>query len=476
MALAFAPFECWPVLFLSIPVFFTLLDAAQSPRHAVARGFLFGYGYFMAGTWWIANALTVDMAKFGWLIPFCVLGLSAAMAVYFALFGWLYSRLRTASPYQNFGWFVLLWVVVEYLRSLGMFGFPWNLVGYVTLASVSVAQLASVVGVFGLSLLVMVVAISPAAMLHARTPRARAGIVLMPVVLLAAAYGYGAARLPNETALSETTVRIVQPNIAQDIKGGPEWEMQSARALSELSAHGKADVTVWPETAYPLPVRGNRIALLKPSSGILLTGALRVEGERETLRIYNSIIAVDGTGLLLAAYDKHQLVPFGEFVPLRSVLPLDKITPGSLDFSRGAGAQSILLRDVPAFSPLVCYEVVFPWMAVDAAHRPAWIVNMTNDGWYGDSAGPYQHLAMTRMRAIEQGLPLVRVANTGISAMIDPYGRVTALLPLGARGATTAPLPQPMSATVYARNGEMSVLLLLSGIFLCLFTFGRRKK
>lgn len=465
IALAFAPFQFWPILFLSIPVFFSLLDASKTPRHAMARGFAFGYGYFMAGTWWIANALTVDMAKFGWLIPVCVLGLSAVAALFFALLGWLYHRIKSPHLFTNILRFIALWVAIEYLRSIGIFGFPWNLAGYAALASIEVAQLASIIGVFGLSVLVIAVSILPVLTLKHDTRHMRIAGIVVPLLMMSAAYGYGAQRLPESAPLTETTVRIMQPNIPQNIKGSDQWLAKSLDVLSELargdngSALTPADFTVWPETAYPLPIRGNRITLLTPASGTLITGALRVEGESAQVRIYNSVAAIDSSGLLLAAYDKHQLVPFGEFVPLRSVLPLDKITPGDLDFSRGTGAQTILLRDLPAFSPLICYEVIFPWMAVNKTNRPAWLVNVTNDGWYGDSPGPYQHLAMARMRSIEQGLPLVRAANSGVSAFIDPYGRIITKLALDTRGTLNARLPAPLTVTLYARYGECVAIL-----------------
>lgn len=480
-ALVFAPFYAWPLLFLCLPIFFLLLDNAPTARQAILRSFLFGYGYCMAGTWWIANALAVDMAKFGWLIPISVLGLSAAMAVYVAVFGILYHRLKTANLLANLLRFVVLWVGIEYLRSIGMFGFPWNLIGYAAMASIHVAQLGACIGVFGLSIGVMIAALLPVLVLDRERPRLRIFGVAAPVILVVAAYAAGQARLPEAAPLTRTTIRIVQPNIPQDVKGSSEWLSQSVAVLNELryGANGallpRADVTVWPETAYPLPIRGNRIQDLLPD-GLLITGALRVEGMDRTLRLYNSMVAIRADGLLLASYDKHQLVPFGEFVPLRSVLPLEKITPGGIDFTRGAGAETILLpEDLPGFSPLVCYEAIFPWMAADPARRPAWLVNVTNDGWYRDTPGPYQHLAAAQMRSIEQGLPLVRAANTGISAMIDPYGRITSTLAYGTRGVIDGQLPKALPATIYATYGEWGAILLLALLAACSWGIARKR-
>lgn len=462
MALTFAPFYVWPLLFICLPVFFLVLDAAPSRRSATWRGFFFGYGYFMAGTWWIANALTVDMAKFGWLIPFSVLGLSAVMALWFAVFGWLYGRLRSVHLQVNLVWFAVLWVLVEYLRSLGMFGFPWNLLGYTALASLPVAQLAALFGTYGLSLLILCAALTPL-LWRPRLPAYRMAAVLTPIALIALSYAYGTSRLKAMAETTGTTIRVVQPNIPQAIKVGDGWLAASVTTLNTLSNQTPpADITIWPETAYPLPIRSNRVALLKPAYGVLLTGALRVEGEGPTLRLYNSAVAIDTSGLLLAAYDKHQLVPFGEFVPLRSILPLDKITPGALDFTRGSGPQTLLLRDQPSFSPLVCYEAIFPALSVRKSPRPEWLLNVTNDGWYGDSSGPHQHLAMARMRSIEQGLPLVRAANTGISVLVDPYGRILQQLFLNTRGTITASLPRALPPTPYATMGEWPIIAILA--------------
>ncbi len=480
MALAFAPFELWSVIFISLPVFYLLLDTAPSLRHAALRGFFFGYGYFMAGTWWIANSMLVDATKFAWMMPFSILGLSAALAVYFGLFGALMHCLRHVSPVHNVLRFAVLWVAVEYLRSIGVFGFPWNLAGYITLASTAVAQAASVIGTFGLSLLVVLAGTLPVLALGER-PQAKRLWLLLPVMMILALYGYGTWRMPESVSLTTTRVRIVQPNIAQTIKHTPQGQREAMQVLVSLSADEEGapqpDMIVFPETAYPQTLHGTESAMRWPFSPLLITGAVAVDEDAAGLRVYNSVAAIDREGITRARYDKHQLVPFGEFVPLRSVLPIEKITPGGMDFSRGEGARTIALDGVPAFSPLVCYEVVFPWMAVDKKHRPAWIVNVTNDAWYGDSPGPYQHYAMTRMRAIEQGLPMVRAANSGISAMIDPYGRALAMLPLNQRGALVALLPEVPSPTPYAIYGEK--LTLLSIIFLLLIGFLlalRRKK
>ncbi len=483
---AFAPLYAWPVLFITLPLVFLMLDKARHWRSAALYGWAFGYGYTMAGTFWIANALLVDAEKFGWLVPVSILGLSLVMAIWFAVFGALYRLWRAELLLHNLIRFTVLWVLVEYARSWGMFGFPWNLLGSAALASERIAQLAALIGPYGLGGVVCALALVPVLWLRPASPRLRQYSTIVALLVLIAAYGWGMVRMPETAPLSKTRVRIVQANIPQTLKWSPEGRFEAARlytGLSQLQTDGPVPpVILWPETAVPYTLRPGsslpqELATLLPPGGTLLTGTVRAEGEGEDYRLYNSVVAIDAAGNARAQYDKSQLVPFGEFVPLRSILPLDKITPGAVDFSRGVGAETITLPQVPPFSPLVCYEVIFPWLAVNRDARPQWMFNATNDAWYGETSGPYQHFAAARLRAIEQGLPMVRAANTGISAVIDPYGRVLKQLPLNSRGIIDQGLPQALPPTLYAGWGEMVTLILL---VLCSFCTGlscfRRKK
>lgn len=476
MALAFAPFYYWWVMPLALPLFYLVLEAAPARRHALRRGFGFGYGYFMAGTYWIANALAVDSAQFGWLIPISILGLSAVMGLWFALFGGVVWWARSGNAPCDVLRFALLWVVLEYLRTLGIFGFPWNLLGYAALASERVAQLASLMGVYGLSLLMMPLALLPVIWLKQNiSERARGVYSAAALIALIASYGFGMARMPTQSEMTGTRVRVVQPNIPQSLKWTQDGRLQSLRIHAELSQlQTEAPVPpiiIWSETAmpftlYPDSVWPARLSGLLPPRSTLITGAVRGDDSGATLQVWNSIVAIDGAGILRASYDKHQLVPFGEFVPLRHILRLNKITPGTTDFSRGPGPQTQAFEDVPPYSPLVCYEIIFPWLAVNEAERPAWIMNATNDAWYGDSPGPYQHFSMSRLRAIEQGLPVVRAANTGISAVIDPYGRPVRSLPLNERGIIDQALPKALEPTFYAKHAETLTLSLMAVLWM----------
>lgn len=477
-AFAFAPLRYWFLLPLALSLFYLMLDAAPARRHAILRGFFFGYGYFMAGTWWIANALTVDIDKFGWLIPISIGGLSAIMALWFALLGWLVWWRRSGHGMVDLIRFLLLWVLVEYLRMLGMFGFPWNLLGYSAQVSDAVSQLASITGIFGLSLLVLAVALIPVPWLKQRVKR-RASLMYTGIVVVALAFSaiYGAVRLPDEVSLSDAWVRVVQPNIPQDMKWTQAGRLESLRIHAQLSQQpsrsGAIPSTIlWSETALPFTifpdsVWPSRLGSLLPPNSVLISGAVRADDADGELKLWNSIVGIHSNGQLLGYYDKRQLVPFGEFVPLRKVLPLEKITPGSVDFSRGSVIDALRFSHVPAFGALVCYEVIFPDISAHAGNRPDWLFNATNDAWYGDSPGPYEHFSISRMRAVEQGLPLVRAANTGISGVIDPFGRPLAMLPLNSRGILDEKLPLPLKATVYARFGNVPLLMLLA----CLWMF-----
>jgi apolipoprotein N-acyltransferase len=271
-------------------------------------------------------------------------------------------------------------------------------------------------------------------------------------------------------------LRLVQADIAQTLKWRPEMRaLNLARqlALSRTPAEQEATHLIWPETAAPSfldldwPAR-QALAEAVPPGGLILAGTVRgrVEGEK-IAQIWNSLQVVDGQGAVLASYDKAHLVPFGEYVPLPRWLPVAKITVGSMDFTPGPGPRTVSLPGLPAVGPLICYEDIFPDRVVDPERRPDWLLIVTNDGWFGISSGPYQHFAAARMRAVEQGLPLVRSANSGISGVIDPYGRIVARLGLGRAGVVDSPLPQPSGETIFSRWGNRilaSLLVFLAGL------------
>lgn len=472
LAGALPPFYVLPAAVLAFTGLAWVLDGA-SRRRALADGWLFGFGHGLAGLGWIANALLVDAGRTGWMFPFALLAIGVGFGVFQALvaFGAVWAR-PGAARILALG---LCWLAVEWLKSWVLTGFPWNTVGTAFALSDALIQPAALGGPWLLSCLVLIMGLAPAlGQTHGIVlPRRLAGWTLLSVLLVAAVWTAGTLRLSShaENNTLETVVRLVQPAIEQADKwqsGLYESHFATQIALSLLQpAREEPDVIIWPEAAVPHTFLRReetraQLAAAAPESGHLLTGAVSADHDADgNVRPYNSLLVIDRDGLV-DSYDKSHLVPFGEYVPLRGVLPIDKLTPGGVDFAPGPGPRVLSLRNLPSFGPLICYEVIFPAEILGPEGRPAWLVNVTNDAWYGHSTGPYQHFQAARMRAVEQGLPMVRVANTGISGVIDPLGRVVASLPLGHRGILDVALPARLDTpTIYGRIGDWSLFLAL---------------
>jgi apolipoprotein N-acyltransferase len=354
-------------------------------------------------------------------------------------------------------------------------GFPWNLAGTAWLDVPLIPGLAAWIGLYGLTALTVA-----AAAMVGRLPRMPAIAACLVFAALQVA-SFMPSPVPPADDSGRPILRLVQPDIAQSLKWDPQERQRNLILTAEISrAPGFERIAhlLWPETATLFPLAADAtfrrdLAQLVPRDGYLLTGSTRIQRE-PGFQAWNSLHALDAQGEIRATFDKFHLVPFGEYVPLRGVLPVEKIAPGPVDFSAGTGLKTIRLPGLPPFSPLICYEVIFPGAVVDGGDRPDWMLNVTNDAWFGRSAGPYQHFAAARFRAIEEGLPLVRVANGGISAIIDAHGRVRAALPLGAQTFLDGALPPPLPPTLYARLGDL-VLIPLTALLLALgFVLGRR--
>jgi len=472
-ALAFPPTGLFFVLWLCFPLLMRSIDRTESWKGAFGRAWLFGLGQFCAGLYWIACALLIDPLKFGWMIPFAVGGLSAFLAIYIGFAGALARLVRPGWPRLLV--FAAAWGAGEWLRGVALTGFPWNPLGSAWASVNSVLQIVSVTGTFGLSLLTVGAAAAPG--LFFRSRREGLAATVAGLALFAAIGVWGAARIPAEAQPTQPGIRLrlVQASIPQTLKWAPGMRLDHFRrqaALSKTAADKAPTHIIWPETAAPSYLEeddGAREALasLAPPGGLVLVGAMRGTPQGvEPLRLWNSLEVLDGQGEFVGRYDKAHLVPFGEYMPLPKWLPVSKITVGSTDLTPGPGPQTLHLPGLPPVGPLICYETIFPGAIVDETNRPEWMLNVTNDGWYGISSGPYQHFAAARMRAIEEGLPLVRNANNGISAVIDPYGRVIASLGLDAVGVVDAPLPIFAPITIFARMGSrvLCVLLMITGL------------
>ena len=509
--LALPPTNIWPVPFVTFPVLVWLVDGAAGTRlggvlAAASAGWWFGFGYFLAGLYWLGHAFLVDAKTFGWLLPFAVTALPAAMAIYTALGLALARAIWTRGATRILALAVAL-TLAEWLRGHLFSGFPWNTYGYALISPLWLAQGAALIGIWGLTFLAVAIYASPAALADARTDTTRPWVApALSGVVIAALAIYGAARLAGTSTnyVEGVHLRIMQPNLQQDDKfnyARKQQVMDRYLALSDRKdgpqSTGLRGVThlIWPESAFPFfltrePDVLAQISALLPKGTVLITGAIRAPDSRGVVnRAYNSIYVIGDDGSILSVYDKVHLVPFGEYLPFQDLLErlgLEQLTKVRGGFIPGERRQNQPAPGAPNFLPLVCYEIIFasdavphseqpnwlyrhlgryfdwPFVAGNGA-RPGWLLNLTNDGWFGASAGPYQHFQQARVRAIEEGLPLVRAANTGISAVVDPLGRVVASLPLGVEGILDAALPQPLAPTLYARLGDAPAGLMVLG-------------
>lgn len=495
-AAALSPVDLVPVLLISFGGLVWLFDGSVGRRDALALGWWFGFGFFIAGLYWIAAALFVDIAAFWWLVPFAVLALPAGLALFTALavfVAYEICRRLHLSGSARILVLALAWAAAEWARGHVLTGFPWNLIGYAWAGAfpgaLAVLQATSVLGIYGLSLLTVTAASLPARL--GDLGRGRYWAPLAAALLIALPAAGGAWRLAGapRTTVPGVKLRLVQPSIPQSLKNDPAAQRQNFARLMALSASPGADkITdiVWPEAAAPpllerYPELRTEMARIVPKGGLLITGTERAEPLQGPIaRVWNSVVALNDRGAVVGAYDKAHLVPFGEYVPLRGILPMDKITPGTLDFSAGPGPRTLDLPGLPPVGPLICYEAIFPGAVIDPQHRPDWLLNVTNDAWYGLTSGPFQHLTIARVRAVEEGLPLLRDGNNGISAVFDPYGRVLAQLDLNAVGVLDTTLPQALPPTPFEQYRERSfvglaLLLLAAVVFIALIDRRTRK-
>lgn len=464
-------------LFLAVPMLVWLLDRAAGARAAFATGWAAAFGYFTTGLYWIGHAFLVDAERFAWMMPFAVMLLPAFLGLFwgsaFALARWRWpgSAWRVA---VLAGWLTL----AEYARSTVVTGFPWALPGYVWVET-PIAQAAAWVGPFGLSLLTLLLCGLPAVALRSTGVMRLSGLAALAA--FAAVWFAGQARLDTMPPLAKDApvVRLVQPNAVQKLKWDPDWtpvffNRLIAGAAAPAGPAGPPDLIVWPETAVPfLPAEQAeaRARITQAAGAPVVLGALdRGRGERLT----NSLMVL-ADGEIVAQYDKHHLVPFGEYLPYPwffGTLGFERLVPGR-GFEAGPGPQVIEAAGLPAFSPLICYEMIFPGQVVPQGERPAFLLQVTNDAWFGRFGGPEQHLAQARMRAIEQGLPVIRAANTGISAGIDARGRIVARLALDTHGHVDLRLPPALPPSPYAWAGDWPALLLAMLSATCGFIFTR---
>ncbi len=469
-ALGFTPLSLWPLSLIAAAGLLWLIDAAPNGRRAFALGWWFGLGHFTLGFNWIATAFTYQAAMppaLGWV---AVVGVAALMALYPALSAWGAWRLGRSLATRAL-WFAALWMVTEWLRGHLLSGFAWNPLGGVLLALPVLAHGAAWVGAIGLSGLVWVLA-AALALLPRPTRAWRPLLIVAPTLLLALVAGWALrAPLPPPTAVR---LALVQPNIGQGSRyADPFANLARYAELTRAAFANGAQVVIWPEGALQFTIdedSGARafVTALIPPGGLLLFGSDHIErdGDGVAVGARNSLFALDAQGVIHGRYDKAHLVPGGEYLPFRSLMEpigLARLVPGTLDFWGGPGPRTLHLPGpygtwLPPVGVQICYEIIFPARVVDAADRPAWLLTISNDAWFG-SHGPPQHFAQARLRAIEEGVPVVRATPTGITGVIDARGGVAAVLPRHESGVLHALLPSPLPPPPFARWGHAMTAL-----------------
>ncbi|MEQ9694717.1 apolipoprotein N-acyltransferase [Shimia sp. SDUM112013] len=452
-ALGQAPFDLALLIFVGLALGFWAFSDSDTARRAAWRGVALGTGYFAIALNWIVEPFLVDVARHGWMAPFALVLLSVGLALFWGAAFWAAFRMRAGLA----GLAVAL-AGAEMLRAYVFTGFPWAMPSYVLVEGWA-GQLAAWVGPHGLNLFLF---LSVAGAVAALRKPVLAGL---PVLFLGAALWPIPAPVQTDEG---PVVRLVQPNAPQAQKWDPAYmPVFFQRAIAATAAGPeRPDLIVWPETAVPVALNyaeQTLAAMAEAAAGVpVVFGINRFEGAR----LYNSAAVMDAAGTVSDVYDKHHLVPFGEYVPFGDLLDTVGIhgmaAREGQGFSAGPGPALLDLGDLGAALPLICYEVVFPQDVRAAPARPAFLLQLTNDAWFGNFSGPYQHLQQARMRAIETGLPLVRAANTGVSAVIDARGRITAQLALDTAGHLDAVLPAPRPPTPYARLGDLPLALVLA--------------
>jgi len=512
-ALAMPPVSLFPFLIVTMTLAVWLVDGAVAEFHegdsypdsrrsqhlanawvAAKIGWWIGFGYHVAGLWWLGAAFLVEADQFAWALPLGVIGLPAGLAIFTAIGFFLARLFWTTGPSRILVLAVAL-AVSEWLRGNILTGFPWNDFGMAFGANLLLAQSASLIGLNGLNLLAVAICAAPAVLADRSARKLSVLTAGLALVSLCALFGFGALRLAVPPVPSQPNVRlrIMQPNLAQDDKFRGEYKDAILKHYLDLSdratspqTSGIGDVThlIWPESAFPFILSRDVDALkligaFLPPTTTLITGAARMEqgpqvrGQRPRNRYYNAIQVIQSGGMILDSYDKVHLVPFGEYLPLGrwvEAIGLRQFVHIPGGFESGPRRAVLHAPGLPAIAPLVCYEAIFSGEVMPAdssGPRPELMLNVTNDAWFGITPGPYQHFAQARLRAIEEGLPLIRAANTGISAIVDPYGRILSQLPLGIEGVLDGELPKPIAAPVFARHPLPAPLGLALFMLLC---------
>lgn len=480
-AFAMPPSGFWFTLFISLPILYCAVLCAKNKKVAFFSGWLFGFGYFVISLSWIANALLVDGNPYLWAWPLAAAGLPALLSFFPALACLVAKRFMRLDHLSGWFGFIAVLTIFEWLRGHVFTGFPWNLYGYAWADHLPMIQSLYLSDVYMLTLLTMIWAFTPALLLlNSRTHQFVGLSVALLTLLSNLAYGYVSLNAAPSVTTSDLNIRVVQPNIPQSDKWDRSKTFGHFTKHLELSLQGNTPdgpvIVVWPETAVsfsllqtpPAQIAMRDMLARLPVGSSLLTGYLRRDTEQKAY--FNSLVEIDRSGAVKNVYDKHHLVPFGEYIPFQQWIPLKPIVQFQ-GFGRGAGPTTLVSQQGIKFSPLVCYEIIFPGKSVKNSSPADFIVNVTNDAWYGESAGPYQHLTISLYRAVENGIPVIRSANTGISAVIDPYGKTTVTGSLFTEDTINAKMPLKRRDFLMPRIFKNGILLfLVFSFFSCALT------
>lgn len=464
----FPPFGYALAAICSLSLFFYLLDTIKTNRQIILFSFSFGYGYCLYSHHWLSDSLLAYGDRLLWLYPIGIAFVPAFFALYFALAGYLIRKFANKNIFN----IAVICLSVEFLRSYAYIESPWLLIGYLWAGNPYISQIAAVVAIWGISFLTIIWAASIYGAINILMKKASykeyLSYIIIALISFALCQVYGENRLnhPPKTIEQNAKVRVIQANIDQNISSRMRnYHLNFMKHLNLSKKNNEQiDYIIWPEGAHEYDLEPEVLNALKtaiPENALLILNATR--REYEPYKHWNSMFAVNNHGEIYDYYDKIHLVALGEFIPFRSILPfINKITPGGIDFARGNKLKTFKARH--PFMPSICYEAAFPDRSPEFF---TWILNITNDGWFGKSIGPYQHLAIAKFRTIEQGVPMVRASLTGISAIIDSFGFIQESLPLLTEGVLDGNLPGYISNfTPFHNYGYLCIIALLLIIYL----------
>ncbi|WP_017196225.1 apolipoprotein N-acyltransferase [Bartonella birtlesii] len=496
---ALPPFYLTPLCFLTFPIFIVLLDSIYTIQnnkkrfltYALSCG-IFGFSYFICSLWWLCNALLTDPVTFGWAVPFAILGPPLYLSLYWFFAGFIVGFLWTKGIAR---FFVLAFALglAEWLRAILFTGFPWNALGYTAMPTPIFMQLDAIVGLYGMNILAVLVYSLPTVLLTDEKKKTALFLCLSLIVIHSS---FGLYRLNTAASITDDQknhywVRIIQPSIQQNIKLNNTTREAIFEAHMHLSAiptadhNREPDFIIWPEASVPYilndsPAIAMHIAsLLKPRQWAIL-GAIRANDDplNEQTQYFNTIAVINNKGDILDTSDKLHLVPFGEYLPYQNLL--EKIGLRALadtigGYSAASVRKTVMMPNGFSYLPLICYEVIFPNEMTFKGSPPQAIINITNDAWFGVTPGPYQHLQQAQLRAVELGIPLIRAANNGISAVIDSYGRIIVALQQNAIGIIDSPVPSSITPIGSNEYRIFSTFILFILMLLCRISFGSTK-